>query len=153
MIGRGRRREHTQPTLFTTTTVLHNFRLRTLKVNPEGVKCPSVAMLLLLRRNHWGKWACAEPTSGQGHFRAVSPPVKSHHWGDIAQFPVAHAQNMIPDWTCDWRHFRSHYFRSHDFRLLLIAPPQIWLELSQYTTYKYVKNGYSWPRLIWNLPS
>ena len=33
------------------------------------------------------------------------------------------------------RHFRSRHFLSRDFRLLYLAPhPQIWLELSRYTT-------------------
>jgi hypothetical protein len=53
VIGRGRRREHPMDTSkgsrdLRSLRMLHNFRLRTLKGNPEGIKWPSVAMLLLL---------------------------------------------------------------------------------------------------------
>jgi hypothetical protein len=60
------------------------------------------------------------------HFRS-----KGHTRADIAQLPVAHAHNLLPDRARDW-----HDFRSHDFRLLLIAHPQILTELYPYTTYR-----------------
>ena len=49
--------------------------------------------------------ACAEPTSGQGHFRTGPLPVtwlchfrsKGPTRADMAQLPVAHAQNILPD--------------------------------------------------------
>jgi hypothetical protein len=131
--------------------MLRNFRLRTLKGTPKGVKWPLVTSgsttkkkarqkpgmrrtysrlgplpdrassshmtvtsgqkPLIGRYGTTSGCACAEYTSGHGHFR-------SH----------------------DWRHFRSchcrsRHFRSHDFRLFhRIAPPQIIICPYPYTT-------------------
>jgi hypothetical protein len=69
-------------------------------------------------------WLTSLPVTWLRHFRSNGPTRV-----DMAQLPVAHAQNIRPDRARDWRHFRSR-----DFRLLLIAPPQMRLELSSYTT-------------------
>ena len=127
-----------------TTGVVHT------QGNPEGVKWPSVTSgnhVTTTKKINAGKIrACAEHTSGQGHFRTGPLPVtwlchfrsKDPTRVDIAQLLVVHAHNILPVkvtsgqglfWSRDWC-----YFRSHDFRLLLIAPPQILTELYPYTT-------------------
>ena len=66
--------------------------------------------------------ACTEHTSDQGHFRPrdfITSSQKPPLGADIAQLPVAHAHNIVPDRACDWRHFRLRdwrHFRSHYFR-------------------------------------
>jgi hypothetical protein len=120
--------------------VLRNFRLRmcTSKGTPKGSSdLPShpVTMLLLRKINAGKSRACAEHTSGQGHFRTEPLPVtwlchfrsKGPTRVDIAQLPVAHAaHNILPvNVTSGQGLFRSRdwcHFRSCDFRLLLIAP-------------------------------
>ena len=195
ILGRGRRREHpkdtsegvTWPSVTTGAAQLPVAHAH-LQGNPEGVKWPLVAMLLLRKKRGGKSRACAEPTSGQGlfwcptiiafyyygccttsgcgcahpteplrvqisvtsgshvtttkkktrgktghaqnllpvratsghgHFRTLAFPVtwlshfrsKSPTREDMAQLPVAHAQNILPDSAYDWRHFRSHDFR------------------------------------------
>ena len=116
--------------------------------NPEGVKWPSVTSgnhVTTTKKKKCGKSrACAEHTSGQGHFRTGPLPVtwlchfrsKGPTRADITQLPVAHS--ILPTKVTSGQGlFRSRdwcYFRSHDFRLLLIAPPQILTELYPYTT-------------------
>ena len=59
VIGRGRRREHPNQHCLLLLRVLHNFRLRTPKGNPEGrssdLRSHPVAMLLLLRKKRGKK--------------------------------------------------------------------------------------------------
>jgi hypothetical protein len=61
------------------------------------------------------------------YLRSGSLPVTwlCHFWSkgptreDIAQFPVMHAQNILPNRARDWRHFQSRdwrHFRSRHFR-------------------------------------
>ena len=123
-----------QQTLFTTTTGVTQFPVVHVHTqgNPEGVKFPShpVAMLLLLRKKRGEKRGMrtlfpVRATSGHGHFRScdvVTSGQKAPTRADMAQLPVAHAHNILPDSARDLRHFRLH-----DFRSLLIAPPQMWL--------------------------
>jgi hypothetical protein len=111
VIGRGRRRNHPKGSRdLRSLRVLRNFRLpmRTPKGTPRGIKWPSVAMLLLYyyKEKSAGKSrACAEHTSGQGHFRQGL--FRSGDWchfrskgptrADMGQLPVAHTQNILPD--------------------------------------------------------
>ena len=68
--------------------------------NPEGVKWPSVAMLLLL-----GKKRGKKPGMRRTYFRSGPLPVtwlchfrtKGPNRADIVQLTVAHAQNILPD--------------------------------------------------------
>ena len=74
-----------------------------------------------------------QATSGQCLFRSrdfLTSGQKATTREDMAQLPVAHAQNILPDSAYDWR-----YFRYNDFRLLIIAPPQMWLCPCWYTTH------------------
>jgi hypothetical protein len=114
VIGRGRPREHPKDTSkgsrdLRSLRMLHNFRLRIPKGTPKGSSdlwSHPVAMLLPHKKKTRGKaGACAEPTSGQGHFQS-----RDFHFrpkgvtrADMAQLPVAHAQNILPDMG----HFRS----------------------------------------------
>jgi hypothetical protein len=80
-------------------------------------------MVLLLRKKTPEKDGDAQnmlsvrDTSGQGLFRSrdfVTSGQKGSTRADIAQLPVAHAQNILPNRAHDWRHFRSRdwrYFR------------------------------------------
>ena len=75
VIGRGRRREHPMDTSkgsrdLRSLRMLHNFRLRTLKGTPKG----------------------SSDLRQPCHFRS-NYPIRA----DIAQLPVAHAQNILPD--------------------------------------------------------
>ena len=62
-------------------------------------------MILLLRKKRGEIRACTEPTSGQDYFRTGPIQVtwlchfrsKGPTRADIAQLPVAHAQNILPD--------------------------------------------------------
>ena len=147
-----------QWTLFTTTTGVTQFPVvhAHTQGNHAGVKFPShpVAMLLLLRKKRGEKrgmprsYSRSGPfldmaTSGECLFRScdfVTSGQKAPTRADMAQLPVAHAHNILPDnarnlrhiWSRDWRHFRLH-----DFRSLLIAPPQMWLCPCWYTTIVY----------------
>ena len=73
-----------------------------------------VAILLLLRKRRGEKTGHAQnllpvrATSGQGPFRPrdfVTSCQKDPTRADMAQLPVGHAQNILPDNHC--RHFRS----------------------------------------------
>jgi hypothetical protein len=105
--------------------VLRNFRLRMRTPNgtPKGIKCPSVTYgshvttVLLLRKTRGEKRGMRRTyfrsgplldRSSSGHV-TFSLPIKRPPRADIAQLPVAHAQNILPDRTCD---FRSRHFRS-----------------------------------------
>ena len=52
----------------------------------------AMVLVLLLRKRHGKNRACAEHTSGHDHFRSKGPTRV-----DIAQLPVEHAQNILPD--------------------------------------------------------
>ena len=148
---RGRRREHPNQHCLLLLRVLRNFRLRIhTQGNPEGGssdrRSHPVAILLLLRKKRGEKTGHAQnllpvrATSGQGPFRPrdfVTSCQKDPTRADMAQLPVGHAQNILPDNHC--RHFRScdwRHFPSRNFRLLhRIAPPQILPELYPYTTH------------------
>ena len=153
VIGRGRRREHPMDTSEgvkwpsgTTGVVQLPVAHAHTQGNAEGIKWPSVtsgshvttakkkarekaghAQNILPDRNISGQGLFR--SRDWGHFRS-----KGHTRVDIAQLPVAHGQNILPDRardlrhvpSRDWRPFWSRHFRSRDFRLLhRIAPPQI----------------------------
>ena len=92
-IGRARRREHPNQ---------HFVQLLLEKIQGEKV-----------REKKRGKKS-GRATSGQGLFRSRDCHFRSKGLtrADIAQLPVAHAQNILPDRARDWRHFRSRHFRS-----------------------------------------
>ena len=99
--------------------VLRSFRLRTPKGTPKGLsdlRSHPVAMLLLLRKKRGKKPGMRRTyfrdrnTSGQ--VTDVTSGQKGPVRADMAQLPVAHAQNILPDNERDWRHFRSRHFRS-----------------------------------------
>ena len=79
--------------------VLCNFRLRTLKGTP------SVAMLLLLRKKTWGKpgmrrtyvWSGPLPDRVTSGHVTLPHRSKGPTRADMAQLPVAHAENILPD--------------------------------------------------------
>ena len=118
IIGRGRHREHPA------NIVYYYYGVAQLPVahtqgNPERGQ-------VTFRSSDWR------------HFRSKGPTR-----ANMAQLPVAHAQNIHPDRAPDWRHFRSRdcrdfqsrHFRSRDFWLHpLTAPPQMLTELYPYTT-------------------
>jgi hypothetical protein len=139
VIRRGRRREHPM-TLpkgsrdLRSLRVLRNFRLRmrTPKGTPKessDLRSHPLAILLLLRKKTQGvKRGNAENilpvgiASGQSLFRSrdfVTSDQKGPTRADIAQLPVAQAQNILPDRARGWRHFRPcdrRRFRSRHFR-------------------------------------
>ena len=151
IIGRGRHREHPQPTLFTTTTgvaqlpVVHH--PREPRKESSDLRSHPVAMILLLRKKRGKSRSCAEPASGEGHFRTWPLPVT---W--LTSLPVKRPYYACAEHTSGqgtwltslpvmWltsfqsRNFRSRHFRSRDFRLHpLTAPPQMLTELYPYTT-------------------
>jgi hypothetical protein len=164
IIGCGRHREHPQPTLFTTTTGVHNFRLRTPEGTPKGVKWPSVTSgshgtttkkKAREKAVHAQNLLPVRATSGQGlfrsrdwrHFRSKGPTR-----ANMAQLPVVHAQNILSDRAPDWRHFRSRdwrHCRSRHFRLHpLTAPPQMLTELYPYTTRVIPLSNDIWYRCV-----
>jgi hypothetical protein len=79
-------------------------------------------MLLLIRKKRGKKpgmrrtyfWSGPLPVTWLCHFRSKGPTR-----ADMAQFPAAHAQNILPNIAHDLCHFRSRnwrYFRSRHFR-------------------------------------
>ena len=117
VIGRGRRRKHPNQHCLLLLRVLQNFRLcmRTPKITPKessDLRSHPVAMLLLLRktrgkkRGHEQNLLPVRATSGQGHFRSRDFRSKGPTRADMAQLPVAHMQNILPDRARDWRHIR-----------------------------------------------
>jgi hypothetical protein len=129
VIGRGRRREHPMDT-------------------PEGVTWPlvtsgsHVTTVLLLLKKSAGKTGHAQnllpvrTTSGQGlfqsrdcHFRSKGPTR-----ADMAQLPVAHAQNILPDrvTSCHVTDVTSSHVTSGHAQWS--DPPQMLTELYPYTT-------------------
>jgi hypothetical protein len=109
VIGRGRRREHPQPTFCTTTTKKK------------------------VRGKNTGKKVREKIVRPEGHLRSrhfVTSDEKGPTRADITQLPVALAQNILPN-----RASSGHVTSGH-FRSLPVAPPQIRLELCPYTTDK-----------------
>ena len=112
--GRRRRREHPKDTSEGITWPSATMGVAQLPVghahtqgNPEGLKWTSVTSgshvttILILRKKRGEKQgACAEHTSG--HVTHVTSGQKTPTRADIAQFPVAHVQNILPDRACDW---------------------------------------------------
>jgi hypothetical protein len=109
--------------------VLRNFRLRmqTPKGIPKGsndlrshqvANCTTVLLLRKGKKRGGKSRSCAEHTSDQDRFRAgplpdrVTSGQKGPTRSDIAQLPVAHTQNILPDMARDWRHFRSRHIGS-----------------------------------------
>ena len=109
--------------------VLRNFRLRmqTPKGTPKGsndlrshqvANCTTVLLLRKGKKRGGKSRSCAEHTSDQDRFRAgplpdrVTSGQKGPTRSDIAQLPVAHTQNILPDMARDWRHFRSRHIGS-----------------------------------------
>jgi hypothetical protein len=143
IIGRGRHREHPNQHCLLLLRVLHNFRLHTPKGTPKGVKWPSVTS------GSHGTTTKKKGRKKAGHAQNVLPVratsrqvlFQSRDWrhlrskgptrADMAPLPVAHAQNILPNRTLDWRHFRSRDwrhlqsrdFRSSDFRLHPLTAP------------------------------
>ena len=117
VIWRGRRREHPMDTSegVTWSSVITDVgKLPVAHAHTQGgpkgssdLRSHPVAMLLLLlRKKRGGKSrACAEPTSDQDRLRTGPLPVtwlchfrsKGPTRADIAQLPVAHAHDILPD--------------------------------------------------------
>ena len=118
VIGRGRRREHPNQHCLLLLRVLHNFRLRTPKGNPEGrssdLRSHPVAMLLLLRKKRGKKQGMRRTYFQSGPLPDRASP------GHVTDVTSAHVTDVTA----------GHAYWSdppHD-------PPQIWLELCPYTT-------------------
>jgi hypothetical protein len=161
VIGRERPREHPKDTSEGVTwlrslRVLHNLRLcmHTPKRTPKGVKWPSVTSgshVTTTKKKAGEKAGHAQnllpvrAPSEQGlfrsrdwrHFRS-----KGHIKADIAQLPVAHAYNILPDtWLTSlpvmWlTSLPVTSLRSLPVTWLPVAPPQIRLCPYPYTTYR-----------------
>ena len=114
VIGRGRRREHPKDTSEGITWPSATMGVAQLPVghahtqgNPEGVKWTSVTSgshvttMLLRRKKNAGENRGIRRTyfrpHDSRHFRSKGPTR-----ADIAQLPVAHVQNILPDRARDW---------------------------------------------------
>ena len=135
VIGRGRRRE--DPNQHFILLLRKNagknghpqniLRTGSLRWSQSHVTSDQNCTTILVKKKTRGKSrACAEHTSGQGHFRS-----KGSTRADMAQLPVAHAQNILPDRVTSGHVTSGHVTSGHD-------PPydslQMWLELCPYTT-------------------
>ena len=104
--------------------VLRNFRLRmrTPKGTPKGSndlrshQVSNCTTVLLLRKEK--KRGGKKPFMRRTYFRSGPLPdratsaQKGPTRADIAQLPVAHRQNILPDRARDWRYFRSRHIQS-----------------------------------------
>ena len=148
VIGRGRRREHPNQHCLLLLRVLHNFRLRmrTPKGTPKGIKWPSVTsgshVTTTKKKKTRGKnGACAEHTSGHDRFRSrdfVTSGQKATLGRILRNFRLCMRRTYfrtghVTDVTS------GHVTNGTSGRVTSghaqwSDPPQIWLELYQYTT-------------------
>ena len=118
---------------------MHNFRLRIPKGTPKGSSdlwSHPVIMVLLLRKKAREKSGHAQnklPVRAPSGHVTLSLPVKRPYYGGYGATSgcacAEHTSGQGHFLSRDWRHFRSCHFR-----LLPIAPPQIRLCPSPYTT-------------------